>query len=65
MRFVVPSRVALSIVLALLLIAVFMFWVEQRYQRMIHACETMGGKFYSISFTQNICVDGRQVRELD
>jgi hypothetical protein len=39
-------------------------WLNNSYQRMKGECERMGGSFYSISFSQNICVDGTVVHEL-
>lgn len=55
-------------IVTLLSIVIFgtMFWVYSSYQRKKHLCEKIiGGSFYSISFTQNICVNGTEVRQLD
>lgn len=49
----------------IVLIALVMFALDRKFQKMQHDCEVMGGKFYSISFTENICVEGERVRKLD
>jgi len=40
-------------------------WLINSYERMKSDCEKMGGSFYSISFNQNICVEGSIVHELN
>jgi hypothetical protein len=56
-----------NILIGLVLIIIIggaMLWMNNSYQRMKDKCDRMGGSFYSISFTQNICVDGTVVHEL-
>jgi len=48
----------------LISIAGIILWMDNSYERMKSDCEKMGGSFYSISFNQNICVNGTVVQEL-
>ncbi len=60
-----PDRtVNILVLLCIVLIALAMFWLDSKFERMKKDCEIMGGKFYSISFTENICVEGERVRQL-
>ncbi len=51
-------------VVLIMIIGGAMLWMNHSYQRMKDKCDRMGGSFYSISFTQNICVDGTVVHQL-
>lgn len=56
-----------GIVIAVVLVITIggiMLWMSHSYQRMQAECDKMGGRFYSISFSQNICVDGDVVHQL-
>jgi len=50
--------------LSIVIIAAAMWWMRASYKRMQNECDAIGGQFYSISFTQNICIDGTVVHEL-
>lgn len=53
----------IAIILAILICATVL-WMRERYHKMQVECEKTGGKFYSISFTQNVCIDGNEVQEI-
>jgi uncharacterized membrane protein len=48
----------------IIIIGSVILWMNNSYRRMKEQCERMGGSFYSISFNQNICVDGTVVHQL-
>ena len=61
------SQALKSILLGIVLVVVIggvILWLNDSYRRMKEQCERMGGSFYSISFNQNICVDGTTVYQL-
>lgn len=56
----------LFVTLLVSILFIGMFWLNRSYERMKYRCEKIiGGSFYSISFTQNICVTGTEVQQLD
>jgi len=56
-----------NILIGIVILAIIgaVLWLNNSYERMKSDCEKMGGSFYSISFNQNICVEGSIVHELN
>jgi hypothetical protein len=56
------------IFIVLILVSLFVasiVWLHKVNKRMQLECEIMGGKFYAISLTQNVCVNGEEVEKLN
>lgn len=60
------AKIFQNILIGVVVLTIFgaILWLNNSYERMKSDCEKMGGSFYSISFTQNICVEGTIVHEL-